>query len=231
MSARVDVLQNLLAPAETSEQDLTRPNVGIVASAAAKGSASDEANVARTLAKSAPEEKGGVGAGGVAECYGIVDNAERLLGRSSENGSQNTNAAGRFVDPIARHETAHPGLSNDGNDHQQQAEATERPRTPETKGADLRPTRTRPRSGVVDASTSALDRGPEIQGAPLGPTDEFDAMERINFDNFKGLSRPSSFSASRNEERWDEQKAGPRPAIRARSDELEELEVRSCRNA
>lgn len=227
MSTRVGVLQNLLAPAGTGEQDLTRPNVGIVASTAPKRSASDETNVARTLAKRAPEEKGGVSGSSVAQHDDIVHDAERLLGRGSENGSPNTSAAGRFVDANARNERTHPGLSNERSDHQQQAEVTERPRTHETKGDDLRQTRTRPRSGSgADAGATALNRGPERKAHPLAPTDEFEATERKNFDDFKGLSRPSSFSASRNEGRWNEQKAGPRPAIAERSDELEELEVR-----
>lgn len=223
MSSRVGVLQNLLVPVGIDEQDLTRPNPGVVASAAAKRSTGDEAVLAKETAKLAPEEKGG-GSGSVAvECGENVDIAERLLGRSSGNGSRNTNAVSSFVGPIARHE--HPGVSNKGNVHPQ-AEATECLQPPETKKNDLRLTRTRAARSGVDASASALDRGPQRKAPPLGPTDELDEMARIQFDGFKGLLRPSSCSV-KNEERWDEQKAGPRRTMGERSDELKELEVRT----
>lgn len=220
MSARVDVLQNLLAPA--GDQDLPRPNLGVVTSAVSKESTSDGTIVAKMSMAPGAAEKGGGGGRGIVECDEIVRNAERLLGRSSENGSQNTNAVGSCVDAIARHQKTQPGLSNERKGRQQ-AEAAVHPQTPETRGTDLRPTRTRARSGV-ESSASALDSGPEGTAAPLGPSDEFDAMERIQFDDVKGLSRPASYT-TRTEERWDEQEAGPRPTIGERSDELEELEV------
>lgn len=225
MSARVDVLQNLLAPAEMGEQDLTRPrpNPSVVASACeAKRSTGDEASVAKTSMAPAPEEK--VGGRGAVECGENVDNAERLSGRSSENGSRNNNAVSGFVDTIERRERTRPSGFSNGSVGRQQAGTTEHPQPPGTKGIDLGPTSTGARSGV-DASTSDLDRGPERKAGTLGLTAELDTTAKIQSDGVKGLLRPSSYTA-RNEERWDERKAGPRPTIGERADELEELEVR-----
>ena len=230
MSARVDVLQNLLAPCEHGEKDPTDPKVDIVAPASARGSKGDEATVANASTKLAHEEKGGVGGSGsgsgALHCDKIIDTAERLLGGNSEDGSRNTNkAVGGFAGTMARHEAAHPGLRNESNSHEQQAEAMDHLSTPgtETRGHDPRTTRTRAGSGL---DASALDRRPGRRGGSLGATDESDAMERVEFDDTKTLlRRPSSFPA-RSEGRWDEQKAGPRPAIGERFDELEELEVR-----
>eukprot|EP00752_Nemacystus_decipiens_P008031 g7177.t1 len=221
MSARVDVLQNLLAPAETDEQDLTHPNVGVGVSATTMGSRSEE-TVPNTPQAPGAEEKGGVG-GGAPEPDDTADHAERPPGRRGDNESQNTNdASGRLVDAMARHERSHPGLLNEGSDHQQQAGATEHLQTPETRITDFRPTGARPRPGFV-TGTSALDRGPAKETAPLGSTDQFDATERIQFNYSTGLSRPSSYSTG-NEEWSDERKPGARPVISDRSDELEELE-------
>lgn len=213
MSARVDVLQNILAPVEMAEDGLARPNSCVVSPAVTEGRASDEAVFAKMLTMPAPEGKGG---GGGIECGEITDSsAERLLERSSETGSRNT---------IERHERTRPGLSNESDDIQQVG-ATERPQTPEAKEADdLRPISLRARSGA-DASTSALDGGPERKAGSRSITDELDAMEQVHFGGVKGLSRPSSYSA-RNGERWDKQKAGPRLTTGERFDELEELEVR-----
>eukprot|EP00903_Cladosiphon_okamuranus_P008560 g8214.t1 len=210
ISARVELLQNLLGPDEKGEDNVAPPGVCTVAPTATRRT-SDDTNLAKASTKPSLEEKDGIGGSSAVEGDEILDAAERLLGRGSEDVSQNTAVVGGFVGTSAKRERTHPGLEGGC----QQAEATESLPTPETKGTDLRPTRPRAQSGV-DASE------PERKVTQAGPTDEFDAIERRQFDNTEGLLRPSYSPAAR-KERWDEQKAGPRPAIGERFDELAEL--------
>lgn len=239
MSARVDVLQNLVAPIATGEQDPIQTDTSKAVSAEAEEKKCNGVSVSTSTAATAPRVKDGGGnvVVAVGENADGADALERLLGHSiiagdttsstrSDNGSPSTNAVSGFVDGIARHGAHCPGVSAGSSSFHQRAT---------DKGIAIRPNQTSEGFGAHD-STRALGRGHGHGGkpTPLSGNNEGGATARLfgegqgsdSDDRGEiGLMRPSYYIA-RSEERCEGQKAGPRMAMEERPDELEELEVR-----
>lgn len=250
MSARVDVLRNLLAPIAMGEQGLIQKDTIRAVSAGAEEN-NDEVDVSTSTAATVPKVRDG--GSNVVVAFGEknaddADALELLLGHSviagdtttstrSDNGSPTTNAASGFVDGIAKHAAYCLDDSAGSSSYHQRATDIDRPRTTESKGIATRPNQTREGFGV-HASTTALDRGHGLGGkaTPLRVNSECGATARLfgggqgsdSDDRGEiGLMRPYS---ARSKERYGGQKAGPRMDMDERPDKLEELEVRvsSC---
>lgn len=239
-SARVDILQNLLAPTAMGEQDLMQQKTTQALSAGAeekKCNGTDFSTSATTAVLEAIDSGGNV----VVTCGESTDDAdalERLVGHSiiaggtssstrSDNGSPTINAVSSFVDGIARPAINGPAVGVGSSSYRPKATETSLPQTTESQRTS-RPTQSR-EGFDVRASARALDcgHGPSVDNEGGATARMFNVGERRgNGDRGeRGLMQPSSDSA-RSEGLCGGQKAGPRITMDERPDELEELEVR-----
>lgn len=249
MSARVNVLQNLLAPTAMRQQDPMQETAIKGVSAGAEQYDRDGVHVSTLAVTAFPETVDGSGGNVVVADSDNGDGAdalERLLGHSiiagrttsgarSDNGSPNANPASSVVDVTARRAIHRPGVSVGSNICHQKATGIDRSRTKESNDSASQPTQSDEGFGVR-ASTRALGRrqGPGGKTTPLGVGNEGAGTARV-FDGGEGsvsddrdesgLIQPFSCCA-RSEDRCEEQKARSRMAMDERPDDLEELEVR-----
>ncbi|CBN73816.1 conserved unknown protein [Ectocarpus siliculosus] len=163
MSARVDVLQNLLAPGAMSGEELRPQNDS--------GKERGKTQVSRTETEALPDGKGGGGDNG-SGVAGDADALERLLVRSTinvdtgssvrgDNGSPITSCASSSFDAIARPANCGPDacvISSSRDDHRDEG-GTDRHRTIATKEVSAVPTQVARTHTDVRTDLSALDGG------------------------------------------------------------------------
>lgn len=154
MSARVDVLQNLLAPAVMAEKDRRQEHSRLLESAEVQGNMENGACVRRT------EGGSGVDDENVSE----INALERLLvhsattgdpGRSSicdDDDNRNTNGVGTTVSDIAKRVRSRSSLHVVSRSSDKKiGDGGDRPRTPDTKPDALQDVRVRPLPTCVQA--------------------------------------------------------------------------------
>lgn len=254
ISARVDVLQNLLAPGAMSGEDLRPQNDS--------SQKRDMAQVSRTETEALPDGKGGGGDDG-SGVAGDADALEHLLVHStinvdtgssirSDNGSPGTNCASSSFDAIVRPANCGPHacvVSSSRDDHRDEG-GTDRHRTIATKEITAVPTQAAHTHIDVHTGLAALDGGhvPErqatsrslveeggvttetsrkgIRRSNIGENDDRERMEGLSSTCEEGPKGvlESSFCRATSRERGHAENVEPPMAI-DRS-ELEELEVR-----
>ncbi|CAN0533085.1 unnamed protein product, partial [Ectocarpus sp. 12 AP-2014] len=163
MSARVDVLQNLLAPGAMGGEEPTSQNDS--------GKKRDKAQVSRTETQTLPDEKGG-GSDNGSGVAGDADALEHFLVHSTisvdtgssvrgDNGGSGTNCANSSFDAIARPANRGPDacvVSSSRDDHRDEG-GTDRYRTIATKEVIVVPTQVAHTHTDVHTGLSTFDGG------------------------------------------------------------------------
>ncbi|CAN0237806.1 unnamed protein product, partial [Ectocarpus sp. 8 AP-2014] len=194
MSARVDVLQNLLAPGAMGGEE-RRPQTD-------SGKKRGKAQVSRTETEALPDGKGGGGDNG-SGVAGDADALEHLLVRSTisvdtgssvrgDNGSPGTHCASSSFDAIARPANCSPDacvVSSSRDDHRDEG-GTDRHRTIATKEVIAVPTQVAHTHTDGRTGLSALDGGhlPGGQATSLSLAEESGATAETSR---KGIRRGS----------------------------------------